>query len=180
MTVKCEQTTRRGSRCKRDALAGQKYCHSHSDADDVGRPTKLTKDVEEMIVSAIRVGNYAVVAAQAAGVTESTFYRWLDRGEKQQRGKYCEFRESIKRAEAEAQVYAVAIVRRQMPESWQAAMTYLERKFPQMWGRRDRHEVSGTQGGPIKITEEAFADPTTREVLHELVRRVGHARASQS
>lgn len=29
---------------------------------------------------------------------------------------------------------AVAYVRQAMPMSWQAAMTYLERKYPKLWG----------------------------------------------
>jgi hypothetical protein len=46
----------------------------------VSRPTKLTANRQELIVSAIRIGNYARVAAEAAGIDESTLYRWMKRG----------------------------------------------------------------------------------------------------
>lgn len=52
----------------------------------------------------------------------------------------------VKKAEAEAQAVAVGYVRKAMPTSWQAAMTYLERKFPRQWGRFDRHELTSADG----------------------------------
>ena len=47
----------------------------------MARPTKLTVEVRDRIVAAIRAGNYPEAAAQAAGISPSTFYRWLGRGE---------------------------------------------------------------------------------------------------
>ena len=35
----------------------------------------------------------------------------------------------------------MAILHQHMEENWQAAMAYLERKFPQRWGRHDRLSV---------------------------------------
>ena len=39
-----------------------------------GRRSQLTAEIQERIVSAIRAGNYANIAAQYAGIAESTFY----------------------------------------------------------------------------------------------------------
>ena len=104
----------------------------------VGRRSKLTPKTQDKIVSAIRAGNYAVVAAEYAGISESSFYAWLQRGRERGTGPYAEFLEAVKEAEREAEVRAVAMIQKQMPENWTAAMTFLERKFPQRWGRRDR------------------------------------------
>lgn len=41
---------------------------------------------------------------------------------------------------------------------------------------RQAHELSGPDGGPMRIAEDELADPETREALHELVRRVAAAR----
>lgn len=101
-----------------------------------GRKTKLTPEVQEKIVSAIRAGNYAKVAAGYAGIGERTFYSWLERGEAAKSGIYLQFRQAVKGAEREAEVRAVAIIQKHMENNWQAAMTYLERKFPARWGRR--------------------------------------------
>ncbi|MCH9647761.1 MAG: hypothetical protein K0U98_05950 [Deltaproteobacteria bacterium] len=106
-----------------------------------GRRTKLTPEVQTKIVTAIRAGNYACVAAEYAGITEATFYGWLRRGREAGKGIYFEFLQSVKGAEREAEVRAVALVQKHMEGNWTAAMTFLERKFPQRWGRRDRLSI---------------------------------------
>lgn len=119
-----------------------------------GRRTKLTPEIQEKIVSAIRAGNYANVAAEYAGIGERTFYRWLERGREANRGIYWHFWQAVKKAEREAEVRAVAIIQKHMEGNWQAAMTYLERKFPQRWSRRDRLEHTGADGGPIRSEQQ--------------------------
>lgn len=106
-----------------------------------GRRTKLKPEVQDKIVSAIRAGNYACVAAEYAGISAATFYVWLQRGSEEKKGAYRDFLDAVKKAESEAEVRAVAMVQKHMAENWQAGMTYLERKFPDRWGRRDRLKV---------------------------------------
>ena len=103
--------------------------------------TKLTPELQETLVQAIRAGNYALVAVQYAGISRSTFYRWMQKGQKAATGLYREFYEAIQLAESQAEVRAVAILQSHMQDSWQAAMTFLERKFPERWGRKDRLKV---------------------------------------
>ena len=45
-----------------------------------GRPSKLTEERQERIIQLIRGGNFASTAAEAAGISESTFYRWMKTG----------------------------------------------------------------------------------------------------
>ena len=125
-----------------------------------GRRSKLTAEVQEKIVRVIRAGNYAYIAAEYAGIGQSTFYRWLEQGEAQTTGPYRDFREAVKAAEREAEIRAVATVQQHMGKSWQPAMTYLERKFPQRWGRR--LDVT-TDGNPITRVEFVIVDPETGE-----------------
>lgn len=47
----------------------------------MGRKSKLTPPVHDAIIDALERGAYAVTACNAAGVDESTMYRWLARGE---------------------------------------------------------------------------------------------------
>ena len=75
-----------------------------------GRNSKLTPEVHEKIVTALRAGNYSKVAAEYAGISEVTFYRWLRRGRAAKRGMYREFADAVQRAEREAEVRAVAIL----------------------------------------------------------------------
>ena len=123
-----------------------------------GRRSKLTPELQDKIVKVIRAGNYACVAAEFACIGETTFYRWLEQGEAEESGPYREFREAVKSAEREAEIRAVATVQGHMGKSWQAAMTFLERKFPQRWGRR----LDVTSGGnEISRIEVVIVDPKT-------------------
>ena len=77
----------------------------------LGRKTKLTPEVQDKIVFAIRSGNYKETAAQYAGISEKTFYVWLQRGRDEPSSIYADFFEAINHAEAASEVEAVALVR---------------------------------------------------------------------
>src|SRR5688500_14704222 len=109
----------------------------------MARPTKLTSEVQQRLVSAIASGNYLEPACAYAGIDYSTFRRWIERGEQAERGLYREFRDAIRRAEAEAEIRVVAHWQRQVPESWQASRDFLARRFPDRWGPKDRLEHGG-------------------------------------
>ena len=123
-----------------------------------GRPTKLTQETIDKICLAIRAGNYAKIAAQMAGIGESTYYEWLGIAKEPDcDALFTELAESIKRAEADAEVAAVALIRQAANNgSWQAAGWLLERKNGERWGRNDkiRQEITGLNGGPIELTIE--------------------------
>ena len=130
-----------------------------------GRPSKLTKTVAAKIVEYLEVGNYQETAARAAGISRSTFHRWMKRGaDAKSRGKdsrYRDFRDNVKKAEAVAEVAAVKCVIDASETKWQAAMTFLERKFPERWSRGERVEHSGTIEQPTidlsVLTDEELA-----------------------
>jgi transposase-like protein len=122
------------------------------------RPTKLSPAVRARIVQAIRAGNYGEIACRSAGISPSTYYRWLARGEREQLGPYAEFAAAVRLAEAEAEVYAVATIRQAMPSDWRAALTYLERRHPGRWRRQTSTELTGRDGGPIETTHATRLD----------------------
>ena len=118
-----------------------------------GRPTKLTPQVQARIVQAIVGGNDITVAAAYAGIHKAQFYRWLEKGEQQQQGIYRAFRDAIQKAQADAETRNVALIAKAAQEgTWTAAAWWLERKYPERWGRKDRHEVTGKDGNDITIT----------------------------
>ncbi len=126
----------------------------------VGRKPKLTPEVQTAICQAIRAGNYNGVAANYAGIGESTFYLWLTQGEQAQSGKYVEFLEAVKKAESDAETRNVALIETAASQSWQAAAWWLERKHNNRWGRKEKQEVTGADGGPIQIQ----ADVTSKQL----------------
>ena len=123
----------------------------------MGRPTKLTAETQERIVTAIRAGNYQDTAARWAGIDPGTFYRWMERGAQEDgEEEYREFREAVENAKAAAEVRDVALIDKAAQDgTWQAAAWKLERKFPHRWGRINRTEVSGPEGAPIALEVDA-------------------------
>ena len=98
-----------------------------------GRPTKLTADVQARLCEALRGGNYRETAALWAGITPETLARWM-----QKKGdRYDALRQAVQEAERAAEVRAVALVMKAAAEDPNHAKWWLERKYPERWGRRD-------------------------------------------
>jgi hypothetical protein len=126
----------------------------------VARPTKLTPKATDRILQGIRAGNHVEPACRSAGIAPSTYYSWLARGEREPDGIYGEFCEQLRLAEAEAEVHAVALLRRAMPDDWRAALAYLERRHPERWRRHQTTELTGKGGGPIRTDHRPALDLT--------------------
>jgi hypothetical protein len=146
----------------------------------MARPTKLTPEVKERIVKAVRAGNYPEVAAQSAGISKATYYRWMSVGEKAVSGIQREFYEAVRDAEADAEVEVVARILKAVPEEWRAGLALLERRHPERWGRRQAHEHTGPGGTPLNLRDSIFEDPATRKALNDALKTAGRARASGS
>ncbi len=104
----------------------------------MARPTKLTPEVADTIIDAIRDGGFAVTAAHRAGISEQTYYAWCKRGLSGEQ-PFAEFLERLKRAGAEAQASLLGLIRHAAERgTWQAAAWILERRWPTDWGRQPR------------------------------------------
>jgi transposase len=142
-----------------------------------GRPTKLTPEIHRAIVTALEAGNYQDDSAAYAGVSTSALYNWLARGrtererieagEKPRKAEtvFVDFLDAVESARAKAAVRHVANIAKAANEGvWQASAWYLERSYPQKWGRLNRTEISGPDGGPIeaRIDLDALDDKLTK------------------
>lgn len=118
-----------------------------------GRPTGLTPEVQDRIVQALEAGNYKETAAAYAGIGVSTLYRWLEWGaDPDGQPIYQEFREAVQSAISRAEVRNVALIQKAAQDgTWQAAAWFLERSAPARWGRWQRVEITGEDGGPVQI-----------------------------
>jgi hypothetical protein len=144
-----------------------------------GRPTKLTAEVADRIVAAVRAGNYLETAANYAGVHPSTVFRWIKEGEAPgaPRAKR-EFCDAVSRARAESEVRVVGQIQRVImggqvlkevtrtlpngaveterqfaPPDGKVALEFAARAYPDRWARRAALEVSGPGGGPVQIEQ---------------------------
>ena len=120
----------------------------------------MTPEVQKRICDAIRAGNYYQAACAYAGIGYSTFRRWMTMGEEAKRGKYREFWEAVTRAELEAEARLVAQWQQHMPNDYRAIRDFLERRFPERWGKAA--QASATVRVDVsafsKVLDEAAAD----------------------
>lgn len=124
----------------------------------MARKSKLTQALIDEAADIIRSGNYASVACNALGVSETSWYNWLKdaEAEKPQPLKLA-FLEAIKSAEAEAEKKNLKVVLDAGKKHWQAAAWYLERKHPERWGRFQRIEHD-FKGGVLTVPAQQTAD----------------------
>lgn len=124
----------------------------------MGRPTKFTEERANKILEALRLGVPQSTAYTYAGISETTYYRWLqEAGEPGAKQELREFREAVQAARAEAEVRSLAVIQNASRKTWQAAAWFLERGFPHHWARTDRHEVTGAGGGPVELSVDTEA-----------------------
>jgi hypothetical protein len=121
-------------------------------ARTAGRPTKLTPEVQQKIISALQSGNWLETAAAFAGVDASTVRRWMAKGDGDDAEEpYRSFCAAVKEARAAAEIRAVALIQKAAQDgTWQASAWYLERSHPDRWGRK-RLEITGADNQPVRV-----------------------------
>lgn len=142
-----------------------------ANGNKVGRPPKITDQKIQEIANTIASGAYPEIAARRHGISSATYYEWMKKGLQRPNSKYAEFREAVLKAKAIAECNDVLIIETAARNgSWQAAMTRLERMYPDRWGRRDRISVDQTveHHGEIRLPD--LSDNKLIEVLNELDR----------
>ena len=84
----------------------------------MGRKSKLTSELTSKICDLIGRGGMTVEkACVAAGIGETTYYAWFNRGEADKSGPYREFWEAVKKAAVEFERTHLDIIRRAAQES---------------------------------------------------------------
>jgi hypothetical protein len=149
----------------------------------LGPKSKLNKRTSKILTEALRQGLAITRASVLAKITPPTFYRWLEYGQKNVSEKYRNFYLECEKAEVEFEESCLKVVRKAIngdlestktkeiydkegnlsakevnttknAPSWTAAMTFLERKYPERWGRHDRIRLGGDPEFPIIPKQE--------------------------
>jgi len=146
-----------------------------------GRRPKLTEELQQRILVAVRAGVGIEESFRLAGIGVTTGHEWVRRGRGQDKTRqtaplYAKFAQALEKALAEDEAARIARINaagrggavvytrtvtttkgetisetRTTSPQWQADAWYLERKHPQRWALRSRFEHSGPDGGPIPI-----------------------------
>lgn len=168
----------------------------------------MDDDLLNELINYIKVGNYLDVACAAVGITQKTYYKWLSTGaaveemvagrddedELKQRMTEGElvlamsvqqvrswnFRREALKASAISEAYAVAMVRSQMPQQWTAAMTFLERRFPGRWKRREQIDIGEAETHTGIDETILLQDPGAIALIHDALERVSKKELTES
>ena len=116
-------------------------------------------EVEQRLIQALEAGAPIAVACGYAGVSPSTYY------------KHCNedsgFSDRATRARMSAAIRNLALIQKAAADDWRAASEALKLMFPEHFGK-NRIEVTGDEGGPVKIAPEVSPD-----FVADVLRRLG-------
>lgn len=111
----------------------------------VGRPPKLTDEVQARIVQALEGGNFRNVACEYGGVGRRTFTEWMAAGQARPKSRFGRFRRAIISAEKRAEIRCVALVMKAAAEDARHAEWWLSHRHAPRWAEKRRVELSKDQ-----------------------------------
>lgn len=123
----------------------------------VGRPSKLTPEVQKAVCDAILKGAGREDAAVAAGISLRCLFLWMEKGRAEESAEYVHFLRAVEGAESElvrrAGEVLTDMLDPRVSESvrFAAAKLILERRRPDVWGSRAAVRVEGAAGGPVQV-----------------------------
>jgi transposase len=136
----------------------------------MGRREKLTPEVEEKFLQAIRLGCPIKDAAGCAGIGEATYHHWRMMAEtginpttkkrvnKATRERYSAFLKRVKEVEGEATRAWLAVIEKAAKEGkWTAAAWKLERRRA-MFIPRSEQRVEGVINADVKVEVSSARD----------------------
>ena len=120
----------------------------------LGRPTKLTQDIQTTVCESLERGNYLETAAALSGITTATVRNWVRKGTDILKSieagdkitaeelSLADFTLAIQKAQAVGEARHLGTIDEAAQlGNWNAAAWMLERKTPERWGRREQIEV---------------------------------------
>jgi hypothetical protein len=120
----------------------------------MARPTKLEPKTLKRLVDAIKLGATYPIACKYANISYETFCAWRRKADEEESGLFVEFAEAIALAEGTAGVTALRKIQQASREgTWQASAWFLERRYPDQYGRTvQTQEHTGKDGAELRFT----------------------------
>ncbi len=166
-------------------MPGSGLCSAHLRPGLGGRPSKLTPELADKLVALVAAGNFITTALVVVGVSQPTYYDWLDKGDPagadEQWAAHRELRARIETARAEGIALNVSIIQQAAKKDWRAGAWLLERTAPERFSRsgiRARTEDGDGDEQAQGADDGEGADPFAAIPGDELApRRAGRASA---
>lgn len=132
----------------------------------------LTPVIHQTIVDMVSQGNFLNVAVRAAGISSDIFRGWMNKASivNQERMNkqevavampYILLMNDISAAVAQAEIDRVGIIDTASKNGhWTGAAWWLERRFPDRWGKRQLVQHEGEIKHSHEVTQKIIADKT--------------------
>ncbi len=120
---------------------------------------KLTPQLIDKITAYIHGGNYVNTSCYAVGISENTYYRWVDQGVKDMEqgieSIYVQFCESVKKADANCEVDIISDTKRKVLASSRAidGVIFASRRWKDRWAERVESDVSDNRVAEMRYQE---------------------------
>lgn len=126
----------------------------------VGRPTKLTEEVQRKICDALSLGNFRSVAAWHAGVSPKTFRDWMAQGKEDPDGPMGEFRRAVIESEKSAEIALVKLIKEAGEKDAKHAEWLLSHRHADRWAEKKSVKLSGeVKTGPLsEVSSDKLAE----------------------
>lgn len=127
---------------------------------------KMTSEVRDTLLLALRCGAPIEAAIAFAGVARQTLYGWLrqgaiDRTDHRINTRYAVFHRQYEEAIGACEVRLAKLVSEAAQNDWKAAITLLERKWPERWARRTVVQVGGPRDAELLQPQDLDLDKLT-------------------
>lgn len=140
----------------------------------VGRKLKIKGDVKKRLIAALENGMFIKRACTYAGISESLYYKYIQRAEEVQlkidedpeyipdseEEEYLDLVNSFKQCEATTQIEALDIWKSHWKKDWRAIESFMAKRFPDEFGNKPKPiEFTDKEGDAIlKLLKEAGED----------------------
>lgn len=99
----------------------------------LGRPSKLTRELQESLCEYLRRGYFVDTACALVGVHKDSIYQWLKDGARGKSKEAIAFSDAVKKAQAEAEAHYLDRIA--IAGEWQASAWRLQYMFPTKYSR---------------------------------------------
>jgi transposase len=128
----------------------------------MARHTKLTPELTDKICELLEVGMPYHLVCDAVGISESTFYDWINKGNEDNSKKmFSEFSKRVAQSKAKVvEQYLKRLEGYSKDGSVYATTWFLERRCPEDFGRRDKLDLDNKHSGKVEVvlTVEDFGE----------------------
>lgn len=165
-----------GAACRHGANTG---AHSQQPTNRngalMGRPTKLTTEIQEQIVTRLKAGATIKATCDSVGIHVDTYQNWIKRGNKARNGMYFSFFDEATRARSDGLIHAAISFRAGMNPS--KTVTEHTETVTETRLRTIKNEDGSTEQVPYQHIKETNKDIITnhpgdwRAAMEYLARR---------